>query len=192
MYFYRVCFVELSVWERPDTCQEACCEKPCPCRRGFGRERPFNGLGMAKSDRTGRTSSLFGRFVALPHYLLTCPAWRSLGPVERCAYIEVLYRYNGCNNGRLAISARILARELHISRTTATRALNQLCKHGLLEVRIPGSFSCKVKRATEYRLTHFRCDVTGVRPSKAFMRWQPERHLATPQNIDPLRSALGA
>jgi hypothetical protein len=127
---------------------------------------------MGKAGKWGRGGSLHGPFVALPHYLLKSPAWRSLSSVERCSFLEVLYRYNGHNNGRIAISARILAAEVHISRTTATRALSRLCGCGFLEVIRPGSFSCKFKRAAEYRVTHLRCDATGVVPSKAFLRWR--------------------
>jgi hypothetical protein len=139
---------------------------------------------MARTDRKGRTRSQYGRFVALPHYLLNSNAWRSLSPVERCAYLEILGRYNGRNNGRLAMSGRVLARELRIARATATRALGALRERGFLEVVRSSSFACKIKRAAEYRATYFRCDVTGSPPSKAFMRWtSSQKHFtASPES----------
>jgi hypothetical protein len=134
---------------------------------------------------------MFGRFVGLPHYMLKSQAWRSLNTVERCALIEVLSRYNGFNNGRLAMSGRTLGRELRKSRVTGTRALNRLCDLGFLEMVKRGSFSCKAKMAAEYRVTHFRCDVTGERPSKAFIRWQPKKISQPTPTCDPSMSALG-
>lgn len=142
---------------------------------------------MSKADRKGRTRGMLGSFVALPHYLLNSLAWRSLNMGERCAFIEVLKLYNGSNNGRLCMSGRVLARELRMSRATATRALSKLCVRGFLEVVKPSSFACKVKRAAEYRVTHFRCDATGELSSKAFTRWQPQIHFsAYPQSHNGL------
>jgi len=142
---------------------------------------------MAKANRKGRSRGQFGRFVALPHYLLKSNAWRSLSTVERCAYLVVLERYDGRNNGRLAMSARVLGRELRIARATATRALRVLCENGFLEVVRSSSFACKVKRAAEYRVTYFRCDITGAPPSKAFARWQPKMHFtASPESQNGL------
>src|SRR5262245_35515105 len=131
---------------------------------------------MARKDAKGRTVGRLGRYVALPHYLLESLAWRNLSSVAQSAYVEILRRYNGCNNGRLAMSARVLATARRISRATATRALQELVSHGFLEVVRPGGFSCKVKRAAEYRETFHPCDVTGALPSKAFIRWRPKIH----------------
>jgi len=84
--------------------------------------------------------------------------------------------FNGVNNGRLAMSGRRLAELLHVSKATGTRALKVLVERGFLEVVTPSAFSCKTRRATEYRLTVHKCDVTGTLPFKAFMRWQPAKN----------------
>ena len=137
---------------------------------------------MAKKNRTGRSNGALGRFVGLPMYLLRTIAWQSLNPVARCALIEVLQRYDGRNNGRLAMSGRMLAQAIGVSRATGTRALTELCKRGFLEVVTPSAFSLKTRRATEYRVTLHRCDVSGNLPSKAFIRWKSEIHFtASPQ-----------
>jgi hypothetical protein len=104
----------------------------------------------------------------------TSPSWHSLKPVARAAYIEVAKLYNGTNNGYLAMSGRRLAEAMPISRQTGTRSLEELVEKGFLEVVTPSAFSLKIKRATEYRLTAFGCDVKASPPSKAFMKWTPE------------------
>ena len=78
---------------------------------------------MAKHDKRGRSKRSLSPFVGLEHYLLDSPAWRSLTPVERCAYIEVARLYNGTNNGRLAMSGRRLADRLSIHKSSGSRAL---------------------------------------------------------------------
>ncbi len=131
---------------------------------------------MGKHNKRGRSTRSLSPFVGLEHYMLDCPAWRSLTPVERCAYIEVARLYCGNNNGRLAMSGRRLSELLHVSKATGTRAMKVLVERGFLEVVTPSAFSCKTKRATEYRLTIHKCDVTGTLPFKVFMRWQPPKN----------------
>ena len=129
---------------------------------------------MAKSNRTGRSSRTLSPFIAMERYILDSPAWLSLLPVERCTYWELLRLYNGSNNGRVALSARSLTERLRISRATAARAFVVLVERGFVEAVRQGGFNLKSgeRRATEWRLTCYRCDVTGATPSKAFMRWQ--------------------
>jgi hypothetical protein len=110
----------------------------------------------------------------LEHYLLNSPAWRSLSLAARSVFIEIARNYVPGRNGRLAMSARMLAEALPISRATAARALQDLAARGFIEPVRPGGFNMKAGegRATEWRLTLHKCDVTGERASRAFMRWQ--------------------
>ena len=88
--------------------------------------------------------------------------------------MELLDIYSGSNNGRIALSARGLAERLPVSRATAARALLELTDRGFIEITRPGGFSLKsgARRASEWRLTQFRCDLTGELPAKKFMQWQ--------------------
>jgi hypothetical protein len=110
----------------------------------------------------------------LEHYLLNSPAWRSLSLAARSAFIEMARNYVPGRNGRLAMSARMLAEALPISRATAARALQDLAARGFIEAVRPGGFNMKAGegRASEWRLTLHKCDVTGENASRAFMRWQ--------------------
>ena len=68
--------------------------------------------------------------------------------------------------------ARKISHALPISRATATRALQELAQKGFIEVVHPGGFNVKSgqRRATEWRLTSYKSDVTGGGATKAFMR----------------------
>jgi hypothetical protein len=61
------------------------------------------------------------RFVQLHHWLLRTAAWKDLGAVERSIYVELLFRYNGQNNGRIGYSARTAAQDLKIGKGTAAK-----------------------------------------------------------------------
>lgn len=126
-----------------------------------------------RTDNKGR-STVGARHVRLHHWLMKSWAWRALSPVERCTYLEIAKRYDGKNNGFIAMSCRDVAAELHVSKATAARALKQLERLGFVEVTTPGGFSRKVRHATEYRLTEHKCDRTGQMASKPFMSWKPD------------------
>ena len=127
-----------------------------------------------KQNRTGRSKRTLSPFIHLERYLMASPAWQSLSLAGRCVFLELLLIYNGSNNGRIALSARTLEKRLPISRATATRALRDLVDRGFIEATRPGGFNLKSgqRRATEWRLTMYQCNLTGDRPSKKFMRWE--------------------
>jgi MarR family len=128
-----------------------------------------------RTDKKGRSKGSLGSFVALEHFVLDCEAWQSLSLCARQAYIEIARVYSGTNNGSLALSARALSDRLHVSKATASRALKDLGERGFVEVSKHGGFNLKTgdRRATEWRLTRFKCDKTGQLPTKAFMDWKP-------------------
>jgi hypothetical protein len=121
-----------------------------------------------RHNRTGR-SRHGPPFVQLFKYMLGTPAWLSLSAIARAAYVQLALRYNGSNNGQLGLSVRTLADELGCSRSTAARALIELEDAGFIDAVKIGRFSLKNRRASEYRLTIFRCDLSGQLPSKRFL-----------------------
>jgi hypothetical protein len=127
-----------------------------------------------KHNSTGRSRGQLSSFVALERYMLHSPAWKSLSPPARCAFLELCNLYNGSNNGRIALSARTLSELLSVSRATAGRAFKDLTNRGFIEAVRQGGFNVKTgtRRSTEWRLTTQHCDVTGEKASKTFMRWQ--------------------
>lgn len=114
------------------------------------------------------------RHVRLYHWLTDTAAWRDLDCVARCVYLQLARRYGGpnSNNGRIPYSLAEIADELGISKQTAMRALDKLQDHGFVVMMKQGAFRLKHRHATEWRLTEFRCDVTGAMPTKEFARWR--------------------
>jgi hypothetical protein len=116
------------------------------------------------------------RFVQLFHWMLNSAAWKDLNAVERAIYLELTYRYNGSNNGRIGYSARTAAIDLKISKDTAGRALKSLQAHGFIVRERRGEFHCKIRHASEYRLTIYDSDIAtnyaDKLATKEFMRWE--------------------
>jgi hypothetical protein len=132
------------------------------------------------------------RFVQLFHWLLKSAAWKDLDTVARSIYVELTYRYNGSNNGRIGYSARQAGQDLKISKDTAARGLRSLEAHGFIVVEKRGAFHCKVRHASEYRLTIYDSDVASYMnklATKEFMRW-PEIQNSVPA-VRPTVSAIG-
>ena len=112
--------------------------------------------------------------VRLYGFMLQSDAWKDLSTEGRSLYVLLKSLYKGSNNGHLILSVRQAAEALHISKTTASKAFEELQGHGFIEVSIRGSFEGrKDRRATEWRLSELTCDRTGELPSKSFMRWKP-------------------
>jgi hypothetical protein len=114
------------------------------------------------------------RHVRLYHWMTETPAWKSLSAVARATYCEIAKRYVGTNNGTIPFSVRELGTRLHIGKTKAARALSELQDRGFLVTTLKGAFSVKNRRATEWRMTEFNCDVTGELATKDFTRWHPK------------------
>lgn len=114
------------------------------------------------------------RHVRLYHWLTDTEAWRDLDCVARCVYLQLARRYGGpdSNNGRIPYSLAEIADDLGVSKQTAMRALDKLQDHGFVEMVKQGAFRLKHRHATEWRLTEFRCDVTGKLATKEFARWR--------------------
>lgn len=121
-------------------------------------------------DKRGR-SNKDARHIRLYHFLLETEAWRALSCTERALYLELLHCYNGTNNGKIFCSVRRVEQQLHISKSTAARAFLRLEQLGFIRCEKIGSFACKNRRASEWRLTDQRSDIDGSSPTREFMHW---------------------
>ena len=130
---------------------------------------------MASHNRKGRKKH--GQpFVQLYWHMLDSQAWHKLSMHARAAYIELSRLYNGTNNGRLALATRTLAKRMPCNQRTACRVLRELEDAGFIETVKLGSFGRKDRRASEYRLTSYKCDVTYEPPSRTYnpkLVWEP-------------------
>lgn len=128
---------------------------------------------MSRShDKTGR-SSKEARHLRITHFMMSTPAWSSLSPWDKAVYLEILAIYNGSNNGFIGLGVRAAADRSGMSVNKANSCLWTLTDRGLIEPAQPGGFNRKDSVATEWRLTHAKCDRTHQRPTNAFANWRP-------------------
>lgn len=129
-----------------------------------------------KPDINGRSGG-GSRYICLRHWMMDSEAWKSLSTNARCLYLEIAKRYYGSNNGRIFYALREATDDLHIGRTAASLAFDQLRDRGFIVAEQEGSFGYKIRHATEWRLTEFENDrtiqVTAKAPTKEFMSWRP-------------------
>ena len=123
------------------------------------------------------------RYVRLTHRMMQTQAWRSLDGVARAIYLELAALYNGRNNGSVGLSVRQAAQAVGVSKATAARAMLLLQDRGFIAAVSKGRFD-RSRHATEWRLTEFKCDLTGQPASRDFDLW----HTA---DILPLRPQRG-
>jgi hypothetical protein len=109
------------------------------------------------------------RYFQLHLYMLRTDAWQALSAAAVRVYIQIGSRYNGANNGKLAFSVRDAAAECNLAINTAMRALHELVDLGFIEETRHGGLSKKTRIASEWRLTAFKCDLTGLLKNCAFM-----------------------
>ena len=110
------------------------------------------------------------RYFALHHYMLKTDAWRALSAPARAVYIQIGFRYDGFNNGRIAFSVRDAASECGLANNTANKAFKELVALGFIEETRYGGLSRKTRIASEWRMTAFKCDLTGAFKSVLFMQ----------------------
>lgn len=144
---------------------------------------------MPRNNVKGRSTGLLGQFVALPANMTSSAAWKSLTCQERCVYIVLAGLYNGKNNGWLGLGVRRAADLANVNKDTAGKALHVLEERGFIEmaaadqyIRLPGEGG--LRRATEWRLTLWKCDRTGAKPSKAFTKWTDQKTKPCPSVSD--------
>lgn len=108
------------------------------------------------SSRKKRGRSLSSRYVALYHYVLNSPAWKSLDVYERAIYVHILSKYGGpgSNNGRLIYSCRMAADEHGISKDKAAKSLERLVDRGFVLPTRKGGFNGVTIRFPDRRTDH--------------------------------------
>jgi hypothetical protein len=136
--------------------------------------------------RKGRGLRDKGRFVRLLEYMLASEAWQSLDGNCRALYVELSRRYRGpnSNNGKIPYSVREAAGVLHVGRSTAQRCFEKLIEMGFIRVSKRSGFNMKGRVATEWLLTEFPDDTSGVSTmaTKDFMNWRQPKASNSPSS----------
>mgnify|MGYP003382002452 CR=1 FL=1 len=110
---------------------------------------------------------LAGRFTAMPHYILDCPAYKALPPLARCVYwhIHRLAGVSGEKNGEVFYSVRNAAEDHGVGKDRANRAFDDLQAKGFILPERIGHLGIEGQgKATTWRLTHFLSD-------RNFLKW---------------------
>lgn len=112
----------------------------------------------------------------LRHDVIHSPAWLALRAVEKAIFVQIWQRlnHNGENNGFIGVGHEQLAKECHIKRDTAAKAIQRLIDIGFIECVTKGSFNFKKKHVSEYRLTFYKCFATGALPLDKWRHFKPE------------------
>lgn len=126
-------------------------------------------MAKRRHNKTGR-SDKDARHLRLYEWMRASSAWKKLDVTAKALYVEIKGAYDGHNNGRIGYSIREAEQALHIGKSTAARAFERLERAGFIVSTTKGSFSRKVRHATEWRLTEHACDLTGEVATKDFMR----------------------
>lgn len=92
-----------------------------------------------------------GQYVPLSYAQLKSPAWRSLSGAAVKLWCELHTRYNGGNNGSLALSFKEAADALGMGKASIQRAYNELQDKGFIELMAQGNWYHR--KAHEWRLT---------------------------------------
>ncbi len=131
-----------------------------------------------RHNATGRAATE-GQYAPLSYQFLRSPAWRSLrGPAAK-VWLELRCRYNGSNNGKLALSCDAAARLLGLGKATVLRAFQELQDKGFIVMTQRGQWYGR--RATTWAVTDKPCD--GHLATRAWNTWIPDKK-AIPQNHD--------
>lgn len=118
-------------------------------RRGDG--------SLHKADGRG------GRFLLLPHVVLD-RLLVSVGPRAAVAAIAIARKFDGFNNGRIALSTRDLAQAIGSANHKANiAALRELERTGF--IKVTGRFPKGQRKANEYRLTFISYGPNGEHPA---------------------------
>jgi len=137
------------------------------------------------TNKKGRSKTR-GKFVALGDGLVTSEAWRSLGGPAVKYYIELRRRFTGVNNGHLYLGLDEAKNLLHIGKTTALRAQQELAEKGLIRRTRAGGFHQRA--AARWALTD---QPVGTQPpTHSFKKWKPKKQIDVPSQ-DRTRSVSG-
>ncbi len=131
-----------------------------------------------KRRRNQQTKNHGGRYLTFHVYLWESAAWLALKPNARSAFIFMLQRFNGFNNGDISCSVREVAENIRVSKNTAKRAIDELLDKGFIAVTKEAGFSQKNRTAREYRFTHLdvvKGNGNEVAPTHDYRNWKPVR-----------------
>jgi hypothetical protein len=121
---------------------------------------------MPKKAKAPNQADTKGKgWIGLPKVVAMSHAYRTLSYPARATLIEIMFYFNGHNNGKIGISQRQIMEALGTSSPhTVIDAIIELIDHGLIEVTVEGEW--RPRMARQYRLT-FVSTMQGILPVRA-------------------------
>ncbi len=122
------------------------------------------------------------KWVQIHFWELDLPAYLHLSTGARALLIEFRRKFNGSNNGDIAMSVREAARLLGCHKDTAVKALREVEEKGWIRPMEKGSFHMKseaggrkFRAATTWRLTNHPISLGVDTPAtKEYIKWRPQ------------------
>lgn len=131
-------------------------------------------IGMKKRKAPHQADTRGGRWLGIPHAVIGSEAFRCLDPLAKLVLLSIVMRFNGRNNGKIAVSYRQIAYDLNRqNQNRLSGAIAQLIEHGLVEIATEGKWG--PRKAREYRLTFVSSgtDAKPVAATNEYLRWHP-------------------
>ncbi len=133
-------------------------------------------MSRAKYKADQRADTRGRPWVGMPQVVIDSPAYRSLSDRAVRILYELLRRFNGYNNGSVAMSQREIGEAIGTKNYGSIgRAIAQLMDHGLINVTTEGKW--KEREAREYRLTFVTTTRDGrhVTATNDYIHWTADR-----------------
>jgi hypothetical protein len=89
-------------------------------------KKPKNGNSRVREKRQ--------RFISLPHAVYDSPSFAALSPIDIAALVLLIRKHNGHNNGAISLGVREIAARCYCCKTTASKALQNLQRAGLVSL----------------------------------------------------------
>lgn len=122
------------------------------------------------------------QFIGLSYKMIRHPNFCALNGASLKVLLALCQKHTGFNNGKIGMSYDELAVTLHMGKTTAHRACQELEYYGFIKMRKKGRFYGR--KATEWEITFLKSE--GYHPShdwkeiKTRRNARPKRRKATP------------
>ena len=114
-------------------------------------------------------------WLGIPHVVIKSEAYRQLPLMSKQILVSIILRFNGYNNGKIAVSFLEIAHDLNRkNQTPFAAAIAKLVEHGLVDISAEGDWS--MRKAREYRLTFASTgDFNSNKPAtNDYLDWVPK------------------
>lgn len=110
---------------------------------------------MSKSRRRERVKGRreMGRFISIPHCVLDSPDYARLSYKSKALLVDLVYQYNGSNNGNLTVAFTVLKKRGWVREATIFNAIKELLEANLIIKTREGKFQNPHSRCALYALT---------------------------------------